>query len=406
MRLVMAEDIAPTGPLKGLRVLELGVLIAGPFCGQLLGDLGAEVIKIEPPGVGDPFREWGQVRPNGRSVWFATIGRNKRFATLDLRKPEGQAALRDLARHADVLVENFRPGTLEKWGIGYEALAALNPRLIMARVSGYGQTGPYASKAGYASVGEAMGGLRYVMGESDRKPSRAGISLGDSLAATFAALGVLAALEHRRNTGRGQVVDSAIYESVMAMMESLIPDYQMGGYVRERTGPILPKIAPSNVYEAKDGLVIIAANQDGVFKRLCAAMGREDWVGDSRFATHLARGENQAELDALIDQWARAHTMLELEALCEAHGVPCGRVNTAKELLEDPHVAARRAIISVRDDLLGDLKMQGVFPRLSETPGNVRWPAKELGADNSYVFGEIAGYTPEKIEALKASGVI
>lgn len=400
------NDADASGPLKGLRVIELGVLIAGPFCGQLLGDLGAEVIKIEPPGQPDPFREWGQVRPKGRSVWFATIGRNKRFATLDLRKREGQQALKDLAAKSDIVVENFRPGTMEKWGLGYEALRAANKGLIMVRVSGYGQTGPYAPKAGYAAVGEAMGGLRYVMGEADRKPSRAGISLGDSLAATFGALGALAALEHRRKTGEGQVVDSAIYESVLAMMESLIPDYQLGGYVRERSGPILPKIAPSNIYEAADGMVIIAANQDAVFARLCEAMGKSEWKSDPRFATHHARGENQGELDALIDSWSRQHTMAALEAIMERHGVPCGRVNTAKELLEDPHVAARQAIVSVRDEALGEIKMQGVFPKLSATPGNVRWPGRAIGADNAYVYRDVLGYDAARIEALRAGGVI
>ena len=395
-----------TGPLAGLRVIELGVLIAGPFCGKLLGDLGAVVIKIEPPGQPDPFREWGQVRPKGKSAWFATIGRNKRYATLDLRQPAGQQTLKDLAAKSDILVENFRPGTMEKWGLGYDVLRALNPGLIMVRVSGYGQTGPYAPKAGYASVGEAMGGLRYVMGEADRKPSRAGISLGDSLAATFGALGALAALEHRRRTGAGQIVDSAIYEAVMAMMESLIPDYQLGGYVRERTGPILPKIAPSNIYNTSDGMVIIAANQDAVFKRLCDAIGRPELCADPRYAKHVARGENQAELDALIDAWAQTKSSAEVEALMEQNGVPCGPVNTAKELLEDPHVAARRAIVSVQDEILGDVKMQSVFPRLSETPGNVRWTAREPGVDNDYVYRDILGYSAEQIAALRAARAI
>lgn len=402
----MNDAPTPTGPLAGLRVLELGVLIAGPFCGQLLGDLGAEVIKIEPPGQGDPFREWGQVHINGKSAWFATIGRNKRYATLDLRKPEGQQALRDLAAKSDILIENFRPGTMEKWGLGYDALKALNRGLIMVRVSGYGQTGPYAGKAGYASVGEAMGGLRYIMGEADRKPSRAGISLGDSLAATFGALGALAALEHRRKTGEGQIVDSAIYEAVMAMMESLIPEYQLGGYQRERSGPILPKIAPSNIYEASDGMVIIAANQDGVFARLCAAMGKPEWIADPRYSNHQARGENQLELDAQIDAWSRTHTMAELEAIMEEHGVPCGRVNRARDMLEHPHIAARDAIVSIRDDILGEVKMQNVFPKLSATPGNVRWLGKEMGADNDYVFGEVAGYDAAKVEALRGAAVI
>jgi crotonobetainyl-CoA:carnitine CoA-transferase CaiB-like acyl-CoA transferase len=395
-----------TGPLAGLRVLELGVLIAGPFCGQLLGDMGAEVIKIEPPGQGDPFRQWGNVHINGKSAWFATLGRNKLCATLDLRKPEGQQALRDLASKSDILIENFRPGTLEKWGLGYDVLRKLNPGIIMVRVSGYGQDGPYSPKAGYASVGEAMGGLRYVMGEADRKPSRAGISLGDTLAAMFGTLGALSALEHRRKTGEGQIVDSAIYESVMGVMESLIPEYQLAGYQRERSGPILPKIAPSNIYEASDGMVIIAANQDGVFARLCEAMGRPEWAGDQRYKDHHARGENQAELDAAIDAWSRTHKMAELEAIMEQHGVPCGRVNRAKDILEDPHVAARQALVTVRDALLGDVTMQNVFPKLSATPGSVRWTGKEMGEDNDYVLGTVAGYDEARIAALRTSGII
>lgn len=249
------------GPLKGLRVIELGVLLAGPFCGQILGDLGAEVIKVEPPGQGDPLRDWGTVKKDGHGVWFPIVARNKKCITLDLRQAEGQEVLKDLIKGADFLLENFRPGTLEKWGLGYDVLSAINPGLIMIRVSGYGQTGPNSPKAGYASVGEAMGGLRYVMGEPDRMPSRAGISIGDSLAATYGTIGALAALEHRRNTGCGQIVDSAIYEACFAMM-GLVPDYHFGGYIRERTGSFLPKIAPSNIYPASDGMLILAANQD------------------------------------------------------------------------------------------------------------------------------------------------
>nr|MCU0881976.1 CoA transferase [Hyphomonadaceae bacterium] len=275
-----------TGPLKGLRVIELGVLLAGPFCGQLLGDLGAEVIKIEPPGQGDPLRAWGPVRPDGHSLWFSIVARNKSCITVDMRTSEGQQILKDLVKTADFVLENFRPGTMEKWGCGWDVLSAINPGLIMIRVSGYGQTGPSAPKAGYASVGEAMGGLRYVMGEPDRMPSRAGISIGDTLAGTYAALGALAALEHRRATGQGQVVDSAIYEACLAMMESLIPDYQFAGHIRERTGSFLPKIAPSNIYPASDGMLVIAANQDTVWRRLAGIMGQPELADDPRFATH------------------------------------------------------------------------------------------------------------------------
>jgi crotonobetainyl-CoA:carnitine CoA-transferase CaiB-like acyl-CoA transferase len=281
---------ANKGPLAGLTVIELGVLLAGPFCGQLLADYGAEVIKIEAPGVGDPLREWGQVKADGHPLWFSLVARNKRCATLDLRKPEGQAALKTLVAKADILLENFRPGTMEKWGLGPDALHALNPGLIYLRVSGYGQTGPYAQKAGYASVGEAFGGLRYVMGEPDRAPSRAGISIGDTLAASYACMGALAALEARRKTGRGQVVDSSIYESVLAMMESLIPEYQLAGYIRERSGSVLANVAPSNIYAASDGMVIIAANQDSVFKRLCAMMGAPELADLPKYAGHHGRG--------------------------------------------------------------------------------------------------------------------
>jgi crotonobetainyl-CoA:carnitine CoA-transferase CaiB-like acyl-CoA transferase len=402
-----AMDAAPaTGPLKGLRVIELGVLLAGPFCGQLMGDLGAEVIKIEPPGQGDPMREWGQVKPKGQSLWFPIVARNKRCATLDLRQTEGQQALKDLVAKSDFLLENFRPGTMEKWGLSYDVLKDINPRLIMIRVSGYGQTGPYAPKAGYASVGEAMGGLRYVIGEPDRKPARAGISLGDTLAATYATMGALAALHHRNQTGHGQIVDSAIYESVFAMMESIIPDYQHASLIRERTGPILPKIAPSNIYDAADGQVIIAANQNTVFERLAVAIGRPEFATDAKYATHTARGENQNELDTIINDWSKTKTMAELEAVLDEHGVPFGRVYRAPEMLADPHFAAREAIVELDHPVLGPIKMQNAFPKFSETPGNVRWVGREMGADNEYVFAELLKYGAEKIAALKAKKVI
>ncbi|MFM1977343.1 MAG: hypothetical protein RL145_2189 [Pseudomonadota bacterium] len=395
-----------TGPLKGLRVIELGVLLAGPFCGQILGDLGAEVIKVEPPGQGDPLREWGTVKKDGHGVWFPIVARNKKCITLDLRQEAGQAVLKDLVKEADFLLENFRPGTLEKWGLGYDVLSALNPGLIMIRVSGYGQTGPNSPKAGYASVGEAMGGLRYVMGEPDRMPSRAGISIGDSLAATYAAIGALAALEHRRNTGRGQIVDSAIYEACFAMMESLVPDYHFGGYIRERTGSFLPKIAPSNIYPASDGMLILAANQDTVWRRLAEAMGQPELADDPRFVTHIARGENQAELDALVSAWSLQMTCAELEAVCEAHGVPCGRIYRAPDMLADPHFAAREAIVTVEHPQLGPFPMPNVFPKLSGTPGNVRWTGPELGSHTDEVLADMLGYNADKIASLKGAGVI
>src|SRR3982751_1344281 len=298
-----SKDAARPGALADLRVLELGTLIAGPFCGQLLGDMGAEVIKIEAPGQGDPMRHWGPHPRGTPSVWWPIIGRNKKGITLDLRQQEGQVLFKRLVREADVVIENFRPGTLEKWDCGWPELSAINPRLILVRVSGYGQTGPYSQRAGYGGIGEAMGGLRYLVGEADRPPSRVGISIGDSLAAVHACMGTLAALHHRERTGLGQVIDAAIYESVLNMMESLVTEFDQLGHVRERSGPILPRIAPSNVYPTRDGIVMIGANQDTVFARLCEAMGSPALARDPRYADHTARGENQHELDELTARW-------------------------------------------------------------------------------------------------------
>lgn len=395
-----------SGALSNVRVIEIGQLLAGPMCGQFLADQGAEVIKVEPPGGGDPLREWGRVRPEGVSVWFAVVGRNKLFATCDLRRREGRDLLLRLIENADVLLENFRPGTLEKWGLGWDVLHARNPRLILTRVSGYGQDGLYAEKAGYASVCEAFGGMRYPIGEADRPPARTGTSLGDGLAAIFAAYGTLAALNARGSSGKGQIVDAAIYESCMAMMESLIPDYDRGGLIRERTGSFLPKIAPSNIYPTSDGMVIIGANQGTVFERLCEMMSEPELLRDPRYADHIARGEHQAELDANISKWTVARPSLEVQRLCDTHGVPCSPVNRAPEMLADPHIAAREAIVTAVDDRIGPIKMQGVFPKLSDTPGEVRWPAKALGADNARVWGEIAGLGGADLDALRSKNVI
>lgn len=391
-----------TGPLGDVRVIELGQLIAGPFCGQLLGDLGADVIKVEPPGSGDPMRDWGQ----GIPVWWPVIARNKRSVTLNLREPEGQELLKKLVADADVLIENFRPGTMEKWGLGYADLAVINPRLIMARVSGFGQTGPYAPRAGYGSIGEAMGGIRYLAGDADRPPSRVGLSIGDSLAATFACLGVLAALHHRERSGQGQVVDSAIYEAVLAMMESTVPEYTEGGTIRERSGAILPKIAPSNVYPTRDGeMIVMGANQDSVFTRLCEAMGEPALARDPRYATHTARGDNQAELDARIAAWSATLGAEELLACLEQNGVPAGRIYRAPEMLADPQFQARQSIIDVDHPVFKNLKMQNVVPKLSATAGSVRWAGPELGAHTAEVLGEL-GLGAADVEALRARGVI
>jgi len=394
------------GPLADLTVIELGTLIAGPFCGQILADFGAEVIKLEDPAGGDPMRQWGRSLPKGLSPWWPVIGRGKKSVTLNLRAPEGQAIARDLMLRADVVVENFRPGTLEKWGLGYEALSKENPGLIMARVSGFGQTGPYAHRAGYGLIGEAMGGLRHITGEPDRPPARAGISIGDGLAATHAAMGVLMALHVRSKTGCGQVVDAAIYESVLAMMENLITEYDITGYVRERSGSVLPGIAPSNVYPAADGAILIGGNGDTVFARLCEAMGTPELKDDPRYHDHASRGARQGELDALIGEWTKVRSVAEMLTHLEAHGVPCGRVYRAPDMLEDPQFAAREAIISTEHPVFGRIRMQNVFPKLSETPGEVRWPGPALGEHTRAVLAERLGFSDERIDALKAAKII
>lgn len=404
----MENPQPPTqGPLAGLRLVEMGTLLAGPFCGQLMGDFGAEVIKIEPPGQGDPMRVWGREKAHGQSLWWPVVARNKKSVTLNLREQEGQALARELIKSADFLLENFRPGTMERWGLSYEELHKINPGLIMIRVSGFGQTGPYSSRAGFGAVGEAMGGLRYVCGDPSTPPSRMGISIGDSLAATFACIGALAALHHREKTGQGQVVDSAIYEAVLNMMESLVTEYDQAGYVRERTGAILPNVAPSNVYPTKDGkLILIAANQDTVFRRLTEAMGRPELAQDERYSTHGARGMVQQELDDLIAEWTRTIDSTELENLMEVSGIPSGKIYTAAEMLEDAHFKAREAIVSTMHPKFGNLRMQNVAPKLSATPGSVRMAGPELGQHNQEVYAGILGRTPEQMAELSAKGII
>lgn len=404
----MIDPAFPHGPLSDLRVLELGTLLAGPFCGQLLGDMGAEVIKIEPPGQGDPLRQWGRQEPGTPSLWWPIVARNKKAVTLDLRQAEGQALFRELVSKADFVLENFRPGTMEKWGLGYAELAAINPRLIMIRVSGYGQTGPRAQDPGFGAIGEAMGGLRYIVGDPSTPPSRVGISIGDSLAATFACLGALSALHYRERTGRGQVVDSAIYEAVLSMMESLVTEYDKLGFIRERTGAILPKIAPSNVYPTKDGMVLIGANQDTVFVRLALAMGRPELAEDPRYRTHTARGVHQAELDATIADWTRTLTTREVLAILaqKETAVPSGLIYRAPDMLEDEHFRAREAIVEVPHPSFGTLRMQNVAPRLSATPGAIRTPSPELGQHNDEIYLQLLGLAPDRYAGLKARKVV
>lgn len=395
---------ANTGALAGLKVVELGQLIAGPFCGQLLGDMGADVVKIEPPGAGDPMRAWG----NGEhKVWWNVIGRNKRSVTANLRVPEGQDLARRLLAEADIMIENFKPGTVEKWGLGPEALHAINPRLIIVRMSGYGQTGPYSSRAGFGGIGEAMGGWRAIVGDPDRAPSRMGVSIGDTLAATYGCMGALAALQAREKTGKGQVVDSALYEAVLQVMESLIPEYDVMGIVRQRSGSILPGIAPSNVYRCSDGEYMIGGNGDAIFARLAQAMGQPELASDPRYATHVARGENQQELDKRINAWTETLTIDQLESLMIEYSVPAGRIYTGKEMLADPHFAAREAIVAVEDPRHGQVRMQAPMPKLSATPSSIRRRASLFpGEHNGEVYGERLGLDEAALRDLAEHGVI
>jgi formyl-CoA transferase len=397
------------GALRDIRVVEMGQLIAGPFCGQLLGDMGAEVIKVEPPAVGgkgggDPMRAWGR---GDDKLWWEVVSRNKKAVSANLRVPEGQEIVRKLAEKADILIENFKPGTIEKWGLGPDVLHAINPRLIIVRVSGYGQTGPYSERAGFGGIGEAMGGWRYIVGDPDRPPSRMGISIGDTLAASYGCLGAVAALHARERTGRGQVVDSALYEAVLQVMESVVPEYHWSGYIRERSGSFLPGIAPSNVYQCKDGEYLIGANQDAVWARLAEAMGQPELARDPRYVDHVSRGKNQIELDARINEWTRTLTVDELEALMIRHSIPAGKMYRGPEMIADPHFQAREAIIEVETERWGRLKMQNAFPRLSDTPSSVRTPAPaRIGQHNREIYGGLLGMSEAEMQALEAKGVI
>jgi crotonobetainyl-CoA:carnitine CoA-transferase CaiB-like acyl-CoA transferase len=392
------------GALKDIRVVEMGQLLAGPFCGQLLGDMGAEVIKIEPPGAGDPMRLWGQGEDK---VQWEVISRNKKSVSLNLRIPEGQALARKLIATADVLIENFKPGTLEKWGLGPDVLHQDNPGLIVARMSGYGQTGPYSSRAGFGGIGEAMGGWRYIVGEPDRAPSRMGISIGDTLTATYGCMGVLAALHSRAHSGKGQVVDAALYESVLQVMEGLVPEYDHSGVIRERSGSILPGIAPSNVYRCSDGEYMIGANKDEIFGRLASVMGQPELADDPKFTSHIARGRNQIELDEIVNRWTATLPVDEVDRLMTEHSIPAGRVYRAPEMLADPHFAAREAIVEIETERYGNIKMQNAFPKLSATPSGVRSPApSQVGQHNALIYGDLLGLNREALANLAAAGVI
>lgn len=398
----------PRRPLEGLKVLEMGQLLAGPFASVMLAWFGAEVIKIEPPIVGDPLRTWRTLY-NGTALWWFILGRNKKSVTLNLRSPKGQEIVRKLAARVDVVLENFKPGTMEKWGLGYENLKQINPRLIMTRVSGWGQTGPYSAKPGFASVAEAIGGLRFVTGFPDRPPVRPNLSLGDTLAGLHAALGTLAAVYYRdvAGAGVGQVVDVAIYESVFNMLEGMVPEYDKCGIVRQREGTSLTGIVPTGTYPCKDGkFVVIGGNGDSIFRRLAKAMGRPDMAEDPRFEHNNDRVEHQREIEDAIVAWTRQHTLAEVVEILEAAEVPVGPIYSVVEMLKDPHFLARSLF---EDCTLPDgssVKLPTIAPKMSESPGGTEWIGPPLGAHNREVLGDLLGLSERELQELAAEGVI
>jgi len=392
--------------LQGLRVVELGTLIAAPFAGRILAEFGAEVIKVEPPGAGDPLRNWRMLH-EGTSLWWAAQARNKRCIAADLKRPEGQEIARALARRADVLIENFRPGTLEKWNLGYEELSRENPGLVLVRLSGFGQTGPYRDRPGFGAIGEAMGGIRFMTGHPDRPPARVGVSLGDSLAALYGVIGALIALQHRSaNGGRGQVVDVALYEAVFSMLESTLPEYGMSGYVRERSGGALPGITPSNTYRCKDGAhVVIGANGDSIFLRLMRAIDRPDLAADPGLADNAGRTRRAQELDAAIGAWTLRHDLDEALARLQAADVPAARIYSVADIVRDAHYQARGMIERARLSGGEEVLLPGIVPRLSGTPGRTRWIGPRLGEHTAEVLREL-GYDDDRQRELRARGVI
>ena len=401
----MNDSSSPSpGALHGVRVIEMGQLIAGPFAGKMLGEFGAEVIKIEPPGAGDPLRNWRMLK-DGTSVWWQVQSRNKRSLALDLRAPEGRDIARRLIAEADVLIENFRPGTLEAWGMGWDELSRLNPGLVMLRISGYGQTGPYRDLPGFGAIGEAMGGLRHLTGEPGRVPVRVGVSLGDTLAALHGTMGVLTALYHRKvNGGAGQVIDMALHEAVFNVMESLIPEYSVFGAVREAAGSALPGIAPSNAYRCTDGYVLVSGNGDSIFKRLMEAIGRPDLGTAPDLSSNAGRVARVSEIDAAIEQWTSQRSVADVLTTLGAARVPAGKVYTARDIHEDPHYRARDMIVRQHTRDGWELDVPGVVPKLSATPGTLRTPAPRLGEDTDSVLAEL-GLSADDIARLRAKGV-
>jgi crotonobetainyl-CoA:carnitine CoA-transferase CaiB-like acyl-CoA transferase len=395
-------------PLQGVRVLELGTLVAAPFAGKIFAEFGAEVIKVEPPEKGDPLRNWRTMH-HDTSVWWYVQARNKKSITVDMRKEEGQEIIRSLAREVDIVIENFRPGTLEKWGLGYEVLSGINPGLIMVRISGYGQTGPYSSKPGFGSVAEAIGGLRYLTGFPDRPPVRVGIAIGDLTAGLYAVIGALMALHARSRSpeGRGQLVDVALYEAVFSLLEGVLPEYDLKGVVRERTGSSLPGIAPSNTYLCADGkYVVIGANGDSIFKRLMHAIGRSDLAEDPRYATNQGRAENVAFIDQVIEEWTKRHPLQEVQRRLDEAAVPVGPIYSIVEIVEDEHYRARNMLEEIRLPDGETVLFPGVVPKLSETPGGHEWVGPRLGEHNEEILKGLLRLDDAELARLKEKKAI
>lgn len=406
--MTVGEQQSGKGPLAGLRVIELGTIVAASFAARTLGDYGAEVIKVEAPGNPDPLRHWGQGSVNGHGLWWAVQSRNKKLVTLDLRTAQGQGLLRELCVQSDVLIENFRPGTMEKWGLGYADLAAVNPALIMARISGFGQTGPYRTRPGFAAVAEAMGGMRFINGTPEGPPLRMGLSLGDTIAGMFAVQGILAALHERSHSGRGQDIDVALTEACLAMMEGAVAEYDRLGKVRRPTGTTIKGVVPSNVYRTADNRwFVIAASEARMFRRLCAVMGQPDLPDDPRFATHDARCAHQAVLEAIVADWVAGRHAAELDEMMQDAAIAAGPVLSMDQIVEDRQFQARGAFVQHRDDEAGDFIAQGVVPRFGRTPGAVRWSGPwPAGAHNDDIFGSLLGHDDAALDDLREAGVI
>jgi formyl-CoA transferase len=403
----LRRDKMDSQALQGVKVLELGSLIAGPFAGRLFGDFGAEVIKVEPPKVGDPLRKWRMLK-NGTSLWWYVQSRNKKCITLNLRTKEGSEIIKKLAKEVDVIIENFKPGTLEKWGIGYEDLKKINPKIIMVRISGYGQYGPYSSKPGFGSIGEAMGGIRYLSGYPDLPPVRTGISIGDSIAAVYAVMSAMMALYHRDiNGGEGQYIDVALYEAIFSLMESMVPEYDKFNFIRERSGNTLPGIAPSNIYLCKDGKYIaIGANGDSIFKRLCEAMSRDDLAKNEEFESNDGRAANMKYLDEQIEAWTKTLDIDEALKILDEYQIPAGKIYNVEDMFNDAHFRAREMIETVKIDDEESLKVPGIVPKFSKTPGKIKWAGLSLGANNKEIYQDMLGFSEEELKIFEEKGII